>query len=251
MRAVAGVDGCKGGWVAVTACPEERPVAEFHVSFAALLDALPGDAVVAVDMPIGLPELTGAGGRGPEQLVRRFLGARQSSVFSIPSRAAVYAEPGPFPDWEAMRAARRRADIVARATSEPAKGLSFQAFALFDRIREIDTLLRSDPTLVGRVFESHPEAVFAALNGMEPMELPKKVRNRLHPAGMAERRAFLVGCGFAPDFLVETPPGAGEDDFLDACAVMLAARRIAQGVAVPHPDPPGRDNHGLPVAIWT
>ncbi len=251
MNVVAGVDGCKAGWIAVIDRPGSPPEAEVHRSFAGLLDALPGDAVIAVDMPIGLPENIGPDGRGPERAVRQVLGNRKSSVFSIPSRTAVYAEEGPFADWEAMRAARRRADRVARRTSDPPKGLSFQAFALFPRIREVDALLRSDPALAGRVFESHPEAVFAALNGMEPMGLPKKVRNRPHPAGMAERRALLADCGIAPAFLVETPAKAAEDDFLDACALMLAARRIARGEARSHPEPPGRDGYGLAIAIWT
>ncbi|WP_246658873.1 DUF429 domain-containing protein [Mesorhizobium sp. J18] len=39
--------------------------------------------MLAVDMPIGLPERTGKGGRGPENLVRLHLDERQSSVFSI------------------------------------------------------------------------------------------------------------------------------------------------------------------------
>ena len=41
----------------------------------ALVDALPDDAVIAVDMPIGLPDFTRHGGRGPEALVRPLLGA--------------------------------------------------------------------------------------------------------------------------------------------------------------------------------
>lgn len=252
MRTAIGVDGCKAGWIAVAQGESGPPTAVVHASFAALIDAAPADAVIAVDMPIGLPDRIEGGGRGPEQAVRRFLGARQSCVFSIPSRLAVYAEPGPFPDWESMRAARRRADAVARRTSSPPKGLAFQSFALFGKIREIDGLLRADAALAARVIESHPEAVFAALNGFEPMALPKKVKGAINPPGMAERRALLAGCGFAPGFLVADPPkGASEDDFLDACAVMLAAARFARGKAISHPSPPGRDGCGLPIAIWT
>jgi predicted RNase H-like nuclease len=46
------------------------------------------------------------------------------------------------------------------------------------------------------------------------------------------------------------PPGAGPDDLLDALACAAAARRILAGQAVPFPDPPLRDECGLPVAIW-
>jgi len=251
MMTVAGVDGCKAGWIAVIDRPGVPPAAEVHRSFADVLAALPGDAIIAVDMPISLPERIGPDGRGPEHAVRQFLGKRKSSVFSIPSRKAVHAEEGPFADWEAMRAARRRADNEARQTSDPPRGLSFQAFALFPRIREIDRILRREPALSRRVFESHPEAVFAVLNEGEPMDLPKKTKGSPNPPGLAERRALLVGRGIPPAFLVGTQAGAAEDDFLDACVLMLAARRIARGEARCHPEVHGRDGHGLPIAIWT
>ena len=90
--AIAGVDGCKRGWVAAIQRPTREPEAIVHETFAALLESLPDDAIVAVDMPIGLPERTGPGGRGPERLVREHLGKRRPSVFSVPSRAA-----GPLP----------------------------------------------------------------------------------------------------------------------------------------------------------
>jgi predicted RNase H-like nuclease len=131
--AIAGVDGCKGGWVAVALHPDSSPETVVHATIADLVEALPADAVIAVDMPIGLPERAAHGGRGPETLVRRFLGERQSSVFSIPSRGAVYAEPDPFDSVEEWYAAHRRAYDVARATSEPSRGVSIQAFGIFPR----------------------------------------------------------------------------------------------------------------------
>lgn len=252
MTTVVGIDGCKAGWIAVRRGASDVHEAGVFNSFAGVLDSLPSDAIVAVDMPIGLPDRITGGGRGPEQAVRRFLGARQSSVFSIPSRAAVHAEPGPFASREDLIAAHARASAVALRTSDPPRRISIQAFALFPKIREVDALLRGDPALAARIVESHPEAVFAALNGFEPMALPKKVKGVVNPPGMAERRALLAGFGLPPAFLVSDPPaGAAEDDFLDACVVMLAAERLARGVAVSHPSPPRRDAHGLPIAIWT
>lgn len=47
--------------------------------------------IVAVDIPIGLPDHIDPGGRGLERVIRPLLGARQSSVFSMPPRAAIYA----------------------------------------------------------------------------------------------------------------------------------------------------------------
>ena len=112
--------------------------------FADVLAAPERPAIVAVDMPIGLPERAGAGGRAAENAVRPLLGARQSSVFSVPSRAAIYAS-----DYtEACR--------VAQATSEPPRKVSKQLFNIAPKIREVDTVLRADADAAARVYEVIP-----------------------------------------------------------------------------------------------
>jgi predicted RNase H-like nuclease len=251
-RTIAGVDGCKAGWLAVTVQPGAGPRATVHAAISDLVASLPDDAVVAVDMPIGLPERAAHGGRGPEALVRRFLGERQSSVFSIPSRRAVYSEPGPFRSTEAWYAAHRRACDVARATSEPPRGVSIQAFGIFSKIRELDVLMRERPQLRTRVIESHPEVAFWRMNAESAMRLPKKIKGRINPAGMEERKQLLASLGLDRSFLDRAPPrGAAADDCLDACAVLLVAGRFARGEAQPFPDPPLADAFGIPIAIWT
>jgi len=247
---VVGVDGCKAGWIAVIRNDAGTKVQVFG-SFEALLAAIPDDAVVAVDMPIGLPDFTTKGGRGPETLVRPFLGQRQSSVFSIPSRAAVHAEAADFTDLEAWYAAHRRSSEIAMQTSEPPRGVSIQAFGIFSKIREIDALMISRPELRNSVIESHPEVAFWRLNGGQAMSLPKKIKGRVNPDGMAERRVLLARVGHDRGLLDQTPPrGAAADDFLDACAMMLIAERHRRGETASFPSPPGRDSHGIPVAIW-
>ncbi len=247
---VVGVDGCPGGWIAVWRQNGGEPAVGVFAAFVELIAAFPGDATVAVDMPIGLPEFTGHGGRGPEALVRPMLGQRQSSIFSIPSRAAVYAETAPFTTVAEWYAAHRRASEVARRTSDPPRGVSIQAFGIFGKIREIDALLRERPNLRQRVIESHPEVAFMRLNGGISMGLPKKIKGVVNPDGMAERKALLCRHGYERVFLDQrAPAGAKSDDVLDACCMMLVAGRIRRGEAVSFPDPPGRDGHGIPVAI--
>ncbi|MCE1235451.1 MAG: DUF429 domain-containing protein [Hyphomicrobiales bacterium] len=241
---LAGVDGCPGGWIACLVAADGPLAPEIRV-VARLVDLLEGPdapAIVAIDMPIGLPDRIGPGGRGPERLVRPMLGERQSSVFSIPSRAAVFAGEG-LDD----RAGYVAACAAALATSGPPKKVSKQAFHLFPKIREVDRLI--DPAAPERLFESHPEVAFAVLNGGRAMNLPKKVKSRPNPPGLDERRTLLARLGFAPDLLAGRPRGAGPDDLLDACVLALVARRIAHGEAVAFPDPPGRDAHGRPIAI--
>src|SRR5215470_12586419 len=89
---VAGVDGCRTGWVAAFTRDDPREARIRTVPrFADVAAAPEAPAVIAIDMPIGLPERAGRGGRTAENAVRPLLGARQSSVFSVPARAAFAA----------------------------------------------------------------------------------------------------------------------------------------------------------------
>lgn len=235
---VAGVDGCRAGWIAVLIPASGPPDGEVRVAerFADVLDHPLAPSIVAVDMPIGLPERTGPKGRGPERAVRPLLGERQSSVFSVPSRRAVQKE-----DY-------REACAEALVTSDPPRAVSQQCFHIFPKIREIDALMT--PALEARVFEVHPELAFWRLNGEKPMSLPKTVRRDPSKPGIEQRRALLQHYGFAPDFLRAVPRGAGPDDLLDAAVSALIARRILAGEARPFPPAPERDSRGLRIAIW-
>ena len=247
---LAGVDGCRAGWVAVTGADPGAVRLSVHRSFGALLAALPGDAVVAVDMPIGLPESIEGSGRAAEQAVRPHLGPRQSSVFTIPARAVVEMGGAMTGRIEHDYPLHRRASALARTLSDPPRGVSIQAFYLFPKILEIDAALRADAALAARVHESHPEVAFTVLNHGVPMATPKKIRGGVNPVGLAERWALLARHGLATGFLtVPPPPGVGADDVVDAAACWLVARRIARAEAVSFPDPPGRDRYGLPIAI--
>ncbi|TMJ46195.1 MAG: DUF429 domain-containing protein, partial [Alphaproteobacteria bacterium] len=84
---LAGVDGCPAGWVSALVRPAGEEVRVRVVPrFADVKDAPGAPGIIAVDVPIGLPQRIGVGGRGPEAAVRKLLGARQSSVFSVPAR---------------------------------------------------------------------------------------------------------------------------------------------------------------------
>ena len=231
-----GVDGCPAGWIAVSRIGDGEPQLAIHASFAGLL-AASGDAVIAIDMPIGLPDFISQGGRGPEQAVRPLLGARQSSVFSIPSRRAVYCE-----DY-------REGCTAALATSDPPRKISKQAFFLFGKIRQIDAVLT--PQLQLRVRETHPELAFWRMNGGRALASAKKIKGRLNPQGFEERCALLERHGCGAQFLRARPPrGAASDDLLDACACAVIAGRIAGGLAEPFPRGKLVDAKGLHIAMW-
>jgi predicted RNase H-like nuclease len=237
---LAGVDGCRAGWVVAFVRPSgDEARLRVMPDFAEILSAAERPAVIAVDMPIGLPERTGYGGRAAENAVRPLLGKRQSAVFSVPSRAAM------------EQADYREACTIAFATSDPPRKLSKQLFMIAPRIREVDACLRSDPVAAAHVFEVHPEVAFWRLNGEQALAEPKKVKGKPYGPGLALRRGLLHAAGL-PRSIVDTvpPPGAAADDCLDALACAAIARRIHGGLAKPFPDPPPVDRYGLPMAIW-
>src|SRR5262245_60148313 len=173
MTWLAGVDGCRGAWIVAFVRPHGDEVRIAVVPrFVDVLDAPEQPAITAVDVPIGLPERSGAGGRAAENAVRPLLGQRQSSVFSVPSRAAVYtADYG-----EACR--------VALATSDPPRKISRQLFMIAPKICEVDAVLRADVTARSRTFEVHPELAFWRLNGGRALDQPKKIKGLCYEPGL-------------------------------------------------------------------
>jgi predicted RNase H-like nuclease len=231
MTTVIGVDGCPAGWIAVF-----WGVTIEHRLYTSFADILATDAaIIAVDMPIGLPLLSG---RAAEVAARKVLGDRQSSVFSIPSRAAVactdYAE----------------ACAVNLKHSDPPKKISKQSFNLFPKIREIDAVIT--PDMQTRVHEAHPEVAFWMMNSKKPVPLAKKVKSQNHMPGLDLRRDLLRTAGFPIDTLppANYPKSAvGADDIIDACACAWVARRISRGEHLSFPENPPRDERGLAMCI--
>src|SRR5512134_60399 len=84
---VAGVDGYRKGWVAVSLDPSGDVQVSTHPSFSEVLSLRA--RVIAVDIPIDPP---GLGARPTDAAARAFVGgSRASSVFPTPPRAALEA----------------------------------------------------------------------------------------------------------------------------------------------------------------
>lgn len=84
MTSAAGVDGCPKGWIAIVLENGHFARAELASTFTELLPHLTDAQVIAVDIPLGLPD-----GREPRKAdveASGLLGSRRSSVFTTPPR---------------------------------------------------------------------------------------------------------------------------------------------------------------------
>ncbi len=232
---VAGADGCRAGWIVIlrhtaTGAFRQRSVSDAE-ALASLAEA---PAVVAIDMPIGLPEVIERGGRACDRQARQLLGRpRASSVFSPPARAALACT-----EYDAAQAANR-------AHSEGGIGLSKMAFNLFSKMRAVDATMT--PARQKRLREVHPELSFYAMNGGAAVAQSK------HGAeGRAIRTRLLKNNGFekVEAALHKRPRGVAPDDLLDASAACWTAARIRAGRARRLPDDPPADARGLRMEIW-
>jgi predicted RNase H-like nuclease len=202
-----GVDAARGGWIAVALEDGGFADAVLERRFPSLLERFADAAVIGVDVPIGLPA-PGTRRRADVE-ARKLVGARRSSVFFTPSRAAVEA-----------------ATYGAARKLEPST--SAQGWALRTAILDVNRV--HDP----RVHEVHPEVSFRVLAG-EPLAFAKRTWN-----GHRERTRLLRRAGIRiPDRLDAGLVPA--DDVLDAAVGAWTATRIARGEHLTVPADPASD----------
>jgi predicted RNase H-like nuclease len=188
---IAGIDGCRAGWIVATA----RGVVVVPTLH------LEPFTIVGVDMPIGLID-------GPPRAcdleARKFLGRAGSSVFPAPPRAALQ-----HTEYRAALAAARVAT---------GRGISKQTFNIMPKVAELDALIhRSDQH---RIIEVHPECSFRMLNDGTPLPSKKTAEGR-------QLRRQLLARHF--DVASHAPSGAAPDDLLDAYAVLWSTQRYQRG----------------------
>ena len=235
MPWIAGVDGCRAGWLVVLA---ECQASTFQIRdvrlYSGLVNVLrlhPTPMTIAVDIPIGLLNEPQPGGRLCDIETRRLLGRRASSVFSPPSRLSLEAT-----QYDHVRT----------------HGVSRQAFGILPKIREVDQLMT--PALQDMVYEAHPELAFMSLAG-HPM-----CHNKKTLAGREERLRALTRAGnislpqlrrasvraLEPFTRSQVVP----DDLLDAYVLLCTAWRISNAQANCLPAYPPVDARGLRMEIW-
>jgi predicted RNase H-like nuclease len=195
---VAGIDGTKGGWVAIVL--DDGHFLADHVLSSVETDfsEVGAAAVIAIDVPIGF------GPRKADAAARAFLTGAASTVFTTPSQEILETPFG------------------------PGLGVSAQAHALGQRILHVTKQARLDP----RIREVHPEVSFRAMNN------GKLLRHRKKSAGGAlERIEILRKHGITLEQL-DSASSVPLDDVLDAAAAAWSAHRVSTGVAQSLPAPP-------------
>jgi len=232
MTWIAGADVFKRGWFVVLADLSNARWEARQLPDITSVIALPENPkIIAVDMPIGIPDVTKPGGRECERLARTLLKGRTSSVFSVVGRKAL--------------GATTHAEAHAASLAAGGIGVAAQSWGLTTKLREVDSAMT--PSLQSRVFEVHPELCFSAMNGGVPMSFSKS-----NGAGENERISALNQAGVPHDFVTEqlATLKSHRDDFIDACAAAWTAKRIFEARAERLPRDVTRDSRGLDMAIW-
>jgi predicted RNase H-like nuclease len=205
-----GVDGCKAGWFYVAANGNKlefgivATLEELFIKYEVIQE-------IVVDIPIGLFD-EGAEPRACDVQARQLLKPRGSTVFPAPLRPCLYAS-----DY---------ANACAISKKLSGKSLSKQAYNIFNKIYEVDNLLRSNIKYQGIIKEAHPELGFRFLNNGMPLLSKKK-----NQEGLDERLKLLsLQMPFAHDLFtmaISKYPRkqVAKDDIVDA--LMCLAISIA------------------------
>jgi predicted RNase H-like nuclease len=195
-----------------------------------VLGLSPAPEIIAADMPIGLLDTPRPGGRVCDQLARRLLRRRASSVFSPPSRSVLHAT-----HYDQVRG----------------HGMSRQAFGILPKIREVDDLIT--PVHQTVVYEAHPELAFMQLAGA-PMQNNKKTaagrQERFHALRRDAKPCYAALPAALHRALCTYPrTRVAYDDLLDACVLLHTSYRLATAQAQRLPATPALDAKGLRMEI--
>lgn len=230
---VVGVDGCRGGWLAVKLPTDGRWEVKIFASFSQLWTTYEDASLILVDIPIGL--LEDAHGRACDWLARKVLGPRYRSVFPVPCRPAVYA---------------RTYDEAIKINEQLTKKRIFQAtWNIIPKIRQVDEVLLKNSQARARVREVHPEVLFWALAGQRPMTFKKTADDGFNERlqllkGMYPQTEAILSYGIISLRVQEV----ARDDLLDALAAAVTGL-LGHSKLKTLPEIPERDAHGLPMEI--
>ena len=199
MANYVGLDGFRGGWVAVWIDDQGNHGFDYSPGLSRVL-SMPHQRAM-IDMPIGLKT---SGHRRCDISARELVGA---SVF-LGARRNLWE----FPDQASANKCYWRDE-------GPGMGVSCQLWNIRDKIKEVDDFITPERQAI--IGETHPELIFLKLNNRIRLERKKS------EAGRDQRIELLADRGFIKisKWLSQRyRTGIGRDDLIDACACAVAAR---------------------------
>ncbi len=221
-----GVDGCKNGWIAAVL---EQGLLRLQrlQTIQAVVETYPDFDAFLIDVVVGLRDSINQ--VRPDDMARKALNPRGSTLFPIPCRAAVYADT----EDEQKRINKK---ILG-------KSLSKQTINIIPKIREMDEFMSDHPAYKNRIHESHPELDFARLNGAVVLSKKKDA------AGLSERmqilQNYLHGIEFPDFFVLAKEMNCNPDDLVDAVCLAVTAALYANGKCETIPEQPEMDKRGI------
>jgi predicted RNase H-like nuclease len=219
-----GVDGARGGWVAVSCygrvsapADERRTDVVLCRTFADVVELRrKSSAMVVVDIPMGLLDTVEL--RPCDAEAQKLLGKRRSTVFAPPSR----------PLLEAASYGQARGLVEKLRKTEPsAKSLSAQAFGIVPKMKEVDDWLHEHPAAQDWLYECHPELSFRAMADGRVLDDKKTAHGQVN-----RLRLVLREFPDALDVIAGTRLSSRDaqlTDVLDAYAALDSALHVAAG----------------------
>jgi predicted RNase H-like nuclease len=250
---VAGVDGCKDGWVVALA-----PVGDwknqddlkinngklkFIKTFNEIFNLQENGkvSIIMIDIPIGL---TDGEERECDKIARRLLGDRGSSVFPAPIRPAIE-------DESTMKSTKEAYEKAKRITlKNKGKSVSQQSWRISPKVKQVDEEMKKDKALQNRVMETHPELCFWGMNKKRPMKYSKTKEKE---KARKERINLLKKIFSGIEKIIEDSPKAIQNDIIDAYACLWTAIQYKRGRAYSlpgHPPVDSVDSQKLKMEIW-
>ena len=218
MRAFAGVDGCKSGWIVIRLEEKNNWDWKLCETIQEVIEYTSKTILTLIDIPIGLKD------NKPEQRMcdiaaRKLLKyPRMFSVYRIPPRPVVYVSS--FDD-----ACKLSHEITG-------KKISIQTWNIIPKIKEVDRLFSKNPYLQNVIRETHPEVCFAGLSGRHMRHSKKThigINERLHvlkKVCIFSERIFFTLTRNIPN------KSALNDDILDALAAAVSAQLAWQKAVI-------------------
>jgi len=223
LSLVIGIDGCKSGWFTVWQNHDETIETAIFQSLNNLKDFFtePNQLIIGIDMPVILSEVMP---READQLARKLLSKKASSIFTAPTPEMLYQ-----PSYE-------KASLISKKLI--GKSMSLQSWYLFPKIKDVQTILHYENI---KIFEIHPELSFRAMNNEKVILESKKTAE-----GFEIRKSLLDKHFFSFNFDAIRNKYQKKDvmnnDILDALVVLWSTKRIVNNQASYLPKLPEKPN---------